>query len=97
MKKILIPVVLISLISLTAVLASSHYSNDKSDHDDDHKNARELVISGSIMPHNIYESQSITDAIIYPVEPFIVSPSFTLRTGPVPYTEYPLIVSSYMA
>ncbi len=50
MKKILIPVVLISLISLTAVLASSHNSNDKNDHDDDHKNARELVISGSIMP-----------------------------------------------
>ena len=48
MKKILIPAFLISFISITAVLASSEQYNN--DHDTDHKDARELVVKGNIMP-----------------------------------------------
>lgn len=50
MNKILISAFLISAISLTTVFASNDNSNDKKDHDDDYNNARELVITGNIMP-----------------------------------------------
>lgn len=46
MKKLLLPALLITFISISTVIAANH----KNDHDDDHKDARQLVISGDIMP-----------------------------------------------
>lgn len=50
MKKILLPVLFVSFISAAAVLASSHNNEKHTDHDYDHKDARQLVINGDIMP-----------------------------------------------
>ncbi|MCP3850678.1 MAG: PepSY domain-containing protein [Gammaproteobacteria bacterium] len=59
MKKILIPTLLITCISLTVAYASDHKSKK---YDNDHKNAHELVNSGNILPlekilETVYKTQ----------------------------------------
>lgn len=52
MKKLLLSALLLSFISISAVIASNHNNDHETDHENDHKNARDLVISGDIMPLN---------------------------------------------
>lgn len=56
MKKLLLSALLLSFISISAVIASNHKNyhetDHETDHENDHKNARDLVISGDIMPLN---------------------------------------------